>query len=352
MQSQKTSLPDQPGSLLLSIIICTYNRSKLLRICLESLVAQNGNYGPYEIIVVDNNSEDDTQRFVSAFAEKFFNLRYTQEKRQGLSHARNKGCRVAQGAYLAYLDDDAKVAKNYIVNLQRVIEEYQPDIMGGPIYPFYLSTRPRWFKDRYEIREFASQSGFSTTCRISGGNFIIRKDTLIKLGYFDVNLGMKGKKIGLGEERALLDHYRKTTPKSDQKVYYAMQCAIEHYVPPYKMHRRYMARRSFQIGCTAFRIKGKNPASALSRIVHYIPDQIAYAHKEIRINGLKDADYIDIMMHMALRAGTIAGAFSYGLEPVLKPHLRQRYNQLRLWGHKIRIPQVMCWFKRKMGNRV
>ena len=139
----------------------------------------------------------------------------------------------------------------------KVIDGYSPDIISGPVFPYYDTKKPHWFKDKYEIRQYALESGFSTTCRVSGGHFTIRKDVLLKLGKFDVNFGMCGNKIELGEERALLEKYRQITPHERQAVYYSVEGFVNHYVSPFKMRRRYMLKRSYKSGRAIVRIKGQ-----------------------------------------------------------------------------------------------
>jgi glycosyltransferase involved in cell wall biosynthesis len=234
--------------LLISVIICTYNRAALLANCLESLLKQQPPPDAGEIIVVDNNSTDNTKELVSQYKSKIPHLKYVFEKNQGLSYARNRGCAEAGAIYLCYLDDDAAAPPEYLSNIARIINEYSPDILGGPVYPYYTTNKPRWFKDEYETRKYADKSGFSASAAVSGGNYIIKKNLLEKLGMFDVKLGMIGGKMGLGEERKVLEQYRSVTPAAAQKVYYALDCYINHHVPREKMTLRYLIKRSYTAG--------------------------------------------------------------------------------------------------------
>ncbi len=318
-------------TLPLSVIVCTYNRSRLLEKCLSSVVMQETPPGRrYEMIVVDNNSTDDTAAVVQRIANDHKHVLYVQEENQGLSYARNKGAEFACGEYLTYLDDDSMAPEGYLKNLFQVIDEHRPDILGGPIFPYYDSPRPRWFKDRYEIRKFAECSGFSTTCRVSGGNFTIRRELLFQLGCFDVNLGMKGNQIGLGEERAVLEDYRRRVPVEFQKVYYSIDCSVLHYVPPYKMKRNYMLKRSYQVGRVAARLKKKEPASFFRRVFAFFPNLCSLLWKTVRNDGVFKADYFGIIIEGALRIGTMVELLSHGWGPVMNPHIRLGYKKMRL----------------------
>src|SRR4051812_9115603 len=69
-----------------SVVVCTYSRAELLRGCLQSLVALDYPPQRYEIVVVDNNSNDETAELVAAFPA----VKYVLEREQGLSTARNR----------------------------------------------------------------------------------------------------------------------------------------------------------------------------------------------------------------------------------------------------------------------
>lgn len=334
----------------LSVIVCTFNRSRLLEKCLFSVVMQETPPGKrYELIVVDNNSTDDTSAIVSRLAHDHDHVLYVKEQNQGLSYARNKGAEVARGEYLAYLDDDSMAPEGYLKNLLAVLDKHRPDIVGGPIFPYYDSSRPPWFKDRYEMRKFSDRSGFSTSCRVSGGNFVIRRGLLFQLGGFDVNLGMKGNQIGMGEERAVLEDYRRRTPPEDQKVFYSLECSVLHYVPPYKMKRSYMMKRSYQVGRVAARIKNKEPSSFFRRMFAFFPNLFSMLWGTVRREGILKADYFSVFIEGALRLGTMVELLSHGWGPVVNPHIHIAYKKLRLLAKKLGMKRILMWIESRFG---
>ena len=97
----------------LSVIICTYNRVELLGKCVNSLMTQTARKENYEIIVIDNNSTDNTADLIRKIKIINSNLRYVKEANQGLSYARNRGWKEAKGEYIAYIDDDCKADNNW-----------------------------------------------------------------------------------------------------------------------------------------------------------------------------------------------------------------------------------------------
>ncbi len=90
---------------LISVLLCTYDRSVLLQRTLESLCCQSLNSDEFEVIVVDDGSSDNTRTAVEAF-ESRLNLRYAYQRNSGLASARNHALFLSQGAISLLLDDD------------------------------------------------------------------------------------------------------------------------------------------------------------------------------------------------------------------------------------------------------
>jgi glycosyltransferase involved in cell wall biosynthesis len=92
----------------ISVIISTFNRHKLLKRALKSLYCQTFSPYTFEIIVVDNNSTDETSHMAAAPVNPATTVtKYIKEEKQGISPARNRGVREAKGHIVAFLDDDA-----------------------------------------------------------------------------------------------------------------------------------------------------------------------------------------------------------------------------------------------------
>lgn len=293
--------------------------------CLDSLCEQALDIDRYDVLVVDNNSSDSTAAVCADYAKKCRNMRYVIEEKQGLSHARNRGCAEVDTEYLAYLDDDTIVPAEYLSNVIGVILRFSPEIMGGPIYPFYTSSKPFWFKDRYEIRKNAEQSGFSLRCSISGGNFIIRKSILEGLGMFDPAYGMVGNKLRLSEERKVLEEYRNVIPESEQKVYYALECGIKHHVPKSKMKITYLMKRSYLAGKSLSRVEAqtkyendpkkvvlRNKLGLFGRKLWAIP-------RHIKHKGVLGIDCIAGLMFLSVAFGQLVGLVTHSMDKKKQP---------------------------------
>lgn len=235
-------------SIIISVVICTYNRSEILKGCLHSLIQQNLKKSKFEIIVVDNNSSDNTRQVVEAFLERE-NIRYFVEIPLGLSHARNRGLKESKGQYVAYMDDDARAAIDWLQVAYGAINSIQPqvDCFSGPCHPFYTTPKPKWFNDQYEIRgSWDAPKYLRKDEYISGSNMIWAKDALNKIGGFDVNTGVAGNHLRLGEETKAFE-YLWSFPEQP-RFYYLPNLIVYHWVPAFKMTVSYRLKRQFAAG--------------------------------------------------------------------------------------------------------
>src|SRR5215211_3933038 len=107
-----------------SIVIPTYNRSELLRDAVLSVLRQEDDGSSFEVVVVDNNSRDDTEAVVRSLMDEYLGrLHYVLEPKQGNAHARNAGIEHAKGAIIAFIDDDVIVESNWLTTLKQAFTE-------------------------------------------------------------------------------------------------------------------------------------------------------------------------------------------------------------------------------------
>jgi GT2 family glycosyltransferase len=97
-----------------SIIVLTYNRKRLLKDCLDSLLEQNSTGDGLEILVADDGSDDGTEKFVAGYSAAHANIKWLSHKHQGISATRNMGIRAAQGEIIAIVADDYILDRSYI----------------------------------------------------------------------------------------------------------------------------------------------------------------------------------------------------------------------------------------------
>ncbi len=238
-----------PGGV--SVLICTFNRRPLLESLVETIIPQLPVGYPLEVVIVDNNSDDGTAAYAQALAAANPAFVYLFEPRQGLSHARNAGARAARHAFLLYLDDDVLLPPHYLPTLGRRLAEHDPDFFGGPLYPLYVDAKPAWFPESLEVRKKADRSGLHNTIVLTGANYGVRRSVLERIGGFDPEYGMTGAKVGMLEERLVIETYRRLTPPDEQKIYYGLDHFILNHTPARRMTVGFQLKRIF-IGNSGF----------------------------------------------------------------------------------------------------
>lgn len=232
-----------------SIIIPTYNRAKILRYCLDSLVEQTADKTHYEVIVINNNSTDDTEEIAKDFVRKHSNFLVLQEKEQGLSHARNRGFKEAKADYVAYLDDDTKPFKDYVDRMIWVINNYDFDAFGGRYVPWYLHHKPRWFRDEYASNGYMLKKiGELRAEFISGGVIVFKKSVLESLGGFPTGIGMNAKRLSYGEETNVQVKMR----AKGLKIGFDPDLVVEHMVADYKLSVFWFFKSAYASGRDAW----------------------------------------------------------------------------------------------------
>jgi glycosyltransferase involved in cell wall biosynthesis len=130
----------------ITVILCTYNRSGRLAKALDSVAASELSKSvEWEILVVDNNSKDQTREVVESFDRQHpGRVRYLFEPKQGKSHALNAGIRQAHGDILAFIDDDMSVEPTWLRNLTAPLSDTKWAGTGGRIFPQTSFSAPNW----------------------------------------------------------------------------------------------------------------------------------------------------------------------------------------------------------------
>lgn len=237
----------------LSLIIATYNRARPLLEALESVVAQDAPPALWECVVVNNNSQDDTEARFADFAARHPDvaLRMVREPRQGLSHARNCGIAAARGEYLAIIDDDERINPGFVAAYIRFFDTH-PDAVaaGGRIIPEYPAGRPAWMS-RYVERPVANPLDLGDRVRLfpagripGGGNMVLRRTAVERCGGFDPALGRVGGRLIGGEESDLFARLA----RAGERCWYVPDAVMWHIIPPEKLTDDYLARLAYNVG--------------------------------------------------------------------------------------------------------
>ena len=185
MMSQNDQAPKQ-GQVDVSIIICTYNRAAKLDRTLQSLASMDPSECSYEVIIIDNRSDDNTKETVSNWSDRL-PLRYSCETRPGLSHARNTGIAASHGRYIFFTDDDCVVNADWIATGVRLLSEAPLQIIGGRVDLHDPADLPVTIK--IEDHPASLTSGVSLFGFLHGCNMIFGRCVVGQVGLFDTSLG-------------------------------------------------------------------------------------------------------------------------------------------------------------------
>src|SRR5713101_6011 len=274
----------------LSVVVCTYNRAHSLRRTLSALQGQRT--APrltWELVLVDNNSSDDTRAVVSAAATIFpVALRYVFEPHQGLNHARNAGIDNSKGEIVAFTDDDCRPEPAWVQSIVDGMHRGGADGLGGRILPEWSSPPPSWLATdrhlwtsiamlddevvrRVELGPWQREHGF----RVWGANMAFRRSVFETLGRFDAQLGSVGTKKYSLEEILFV----RRVVEAGHVVMFDPAPTVHHWVGPERMRKGFYRWHSFYYGeGAAFRNgppKGRHILGIPPYLLHAVGGHVA-----------------------------------------------------------------------------
>jgi glucosyl-dolichyl phosphate glucuronosyltransferase len=296
----------------LSIIICTYNRKEELKKVLLEIFKQFKEYAlssndvkkvinDVELIIIDNNSSDETGSMVfnliSQEANGNLDLRYFIELEQGSSVARNRGINESKGNVLAFLDDDILLDPEWFSTCyEMVINKPKKIVRGARIIPLWSSELPEWLnleapfeiiqscfpshdygsteknypfyldKETNEDEDFnflgplgnklqSLESRFKR--KISNpisACFLASKDVFEQVGNFRQDLGIQGATRGACEDTELFWRIL----ANNIEIKYSPQLKVFHPIPPQRMTKKFVLDWYKLLGETITYIQSKN----------------------------------------------------------------------------------------------
>lgn len=242
----------------ISVIICTWNNARRLEITLESLLKCIVPDGVrWELVLVNNNCTDDTDRVVKKYSDKLPFV-YVLEPQKGLSRAKNAGLAKATGELVIFTDDDVRVSPEWLnIYWRAYLKQPKGYFWGGPVQSEFED--PHVSQELLTLVKDYSIVGFSQPgegepklpgIRFISANWACPRKMLDQIGSFDTSLGLNavsGKMI-LGEETDVMNRLI----AFGYKRWYLPQALIHHFVPRSKTSLIHIARRTRALGRTSF----------------------------------------------------------------------------------------------------
>jgi len=217
----------------------------MLRDALQSLVDQ-ADGSRYEVIVVDNNSTDDTADVVREFVSSYPNWSYLCEQRQGLSYARNTGVARARAPIVAFTDDDVRVATDWVTQIVRALDAHpEVDFVGGKVYPRWDSPPPKWLTTVHwiplAIVDHGDEPFYVDSARpwcMVGANLAVRRQVLIETGGFSPDFQRVKDVVGSTEDH----EFQRRLWKQGRRGLYAPTVVVEAEVQRDRLAKSYHRR--------------------------------------------------------------------------------------------------------------
>lgn len=277
---------------MISVILCTYNRAASLAVVLEDLGRQAVSAGlDWELVVVDNNSRDDTRAVVGEFAARApMPVRYLFEPRQGKSRALNTGIAEARNEYLALTDDDVRIGPGWVQAMADAFQRHGCDIVAGRIRAAWGAPPPNWYVTdgpfglmdvivRFDLGEQA----IPTKRPPYGANMGLRRSRVLAAGGFREDLGPRGDALTRAEDTELCVRLM----DAGAACQYVPEVVLDHPVEPHRATKDYILRWYYHYGKSQF---VRDPAPAGASYLFGVP---RYLWRMVVENGLRWATALD-----------------------------------------------------------
>jgi glycosyltransferase involved in cell wall biosynthesis len=166
----------------ISVVIAAYNEERLIEKCLKALKNQKFPHGTYEILVIDNNSTDNTAKISRKMGAKV--LSYTEK--QGAAFAKHYGALLAESDIIAFTDSDSFPEPDWLENIYALFQNKQLVCVGGTMIPLGGNS---WIEFLFALFDYFSV--INQWCGITmlwGSNLAVRKDAYRKVNGINTKL--------------------------------------------------------------------------------------------------------------------------------------------------------------------
>ena len=227
-----------------SVVISTYNGGSVLPCALDSILNQDAPDVAYEVIVVDNNSHDNTRDVIETYAvAQCSRVRYVFEPRQGVAYGRNAGIKAGSAPIVAFFDDDVHVARDWLSTITKTLNEQpEADFIGGKVLPEWNACPPAWLTPAQwsplALIDYGPEPLWvSAECQIClvTANLAVRRSLFDEVGLFSPDLQRVKDGIGSMEDHELLTRFW----RAGRQGLYVPGLVARTRVPPTRLTKKY-----------------------------------------------------------------------------------------------------------------
>jgi len=236
----------------ISVLICTWNRSWELDRTLRHLESQTLDSDRFEVVVVDNNSSDDTADVIRQRASEVrYPLVYVSETRQGKTWALNAGISQASAEVIACTDDDCLPEPNWLEVILETFKDQRVGVLGGPGLSVFSEAvkrdERRLFLGKRFLGDFSPYDELTEVFKDNpplGLNLSFRKEVAEKIGGFDTKLGPVGSLHWGREENAFVC----AAQQAGYRVFFQPKAIVHHYLGDDRVTWKAIKKQSYQSG--------------------------------------------------------------------------------------------------------
>lgn len=241
----------------LTILIAAYNASDLIEETLKRILEmQKLPDLPWEVLIIDNNSKDDTAQKARQFWGNSPNLRILNETRQGTGYAKFRGMQEASYAYIGFVDQDNWLSPDWILKAVGYLD-HSPEaaLVCGRGRPIFGSEEPAWFRRfqlNFAVGPQAQKNGPSENHNqfFYNAGSIMRKaafDEMLDLGFSPIMKSRADGQLLSGEDTELQAILRLL----GWQIHYQDDLRFEHYMPQKRLTRSYFRRFREGLGASS-----------------------------------------------------------------------------------------------------
>ncbi len=239
----------------ITVCICTYKRSILLKKLLSKLEQQETNdLFEYSVVVVDNDAAESARNAVKSYTEQSnLAISYHVQPEQNIALARNKAVENARGSYIAFIDDDEFPDRKWLQKLCEAQIQHKSDGALGPVLPYFEKEPPGWVvKGGFFDRPSHSTGHVLDWKNTRTGNVLLKRELFKEDGqWFDPAFGSGG------EDR---DFFRRKIQEGHIFVW-CNEAPVFETIPPVRWKRTVLLKRSMIRGKMALGAKGSRVKS-------------------------------------------------------------------------------------------